>query len=420
MTGAVVAAAALATAAYGVGALWFATGTWRLGASGRRAGAPTHRPPPGAAEPAPPPSVSVVVAARDEADHVVSCLERLARQTYPADRFEVVLVDDGSTDGTLARARAAARRLQLEGRRVLVLDGSPARGAIGSKKGALELGIASSRGELILTTDADCKVPDTWVTGIVSCFAADVGAVIGFSQIGEPGSACGRLAAWEAFDFLQLMTAAAGSCGHGHPMAASGQSLAFRRSAFEAVGGYSAVRHRVSGDDVLLLQLIRRTGRWRVAFAALPHSFVVHPPSPGLRTFLSRRARWASNATCQLGLDPLFFTYLAAAFAMSVGLAASPALWAAGVVKGWQVGALWAVKGAAELTTALAGARLFGRADLLRTFPAWWLLQPLYTVAVGIAGPLGWFRWKGRSSAFGRQAQPEPRRLPFQGPAAGR
>lgn len=379
------------TAVYALGVLWFAAGALRRGA--RRGAAPTERPP----------TVAVVLAARDEAGHVGAVLESLGRQTYPADRYEVVLVDDGSSDGTGGIARAVARRLQAGGRRVRVVDGPAAYGASGSKKAALALAIAATDSDIILTTDADCDVPVGWVEALAGAFAADVGAVIGFSQIGSPGRTRGALAAWEGLDFLQLLTAAAGSCAHGHPMAATGQSLGFRRQAFVEVGGYDSVRRRLSGDDVLLLQLIRRSGRWRIAFCGDPAARVVHPPSAGLGSFLRRRARWASNAPLQARLDPLFFGYMVATFCSSAALAAGPALWAGDLLPAPALAALWGGKGAAELALALVGARRFGRVDLLRAFPAWVLLHPYYATLTGLVGPLGFFRWKGRAAAFGNK-----------------
>ena len=81
--------------------------------------------------------MAVVVAARDEVrGHVEACLEALCAQTYPAGRYEVVLVDDGSGDGTGSLARSAARRLQKEGPRIRVLDGPSRYGPTGSKKAA--------------------------------------------------------------------------------------------------------------------------------------------------------------------------------------------------------------------------------------------------------------------------------------------
>ena len=392
--GVVAAALAICAVVYVAGLLWFALGAFR----------PRVPPPPTGGDP---PSVAVVVAARDEAGRVEACLEALSAQTHPAERYEVVLVDDGSSDGTGDLARAAARRLDGEGPRIRVLDGRERCGSAGSKKAALAHGISHSDADLILTTDADCSVPRTWVAAMSGAFSRDVGAVVGFSQIGRRGAVGGVLARWEALDFLQLMTAAAGSCALGHPMAATGQNLAFRRSAYDQVGGYGSILHRVSGDDVLLLQLIRRAGRWRVYFCDDPGSHVVHPPSAGLGGFLSQRARWASNAPCQSRLDPAFFVYILGTFGLSLGLTISPLLWIAGALTPAQTGSLWLAKAGAELGLALIGAARFGRGDLLGILPLWVLLHPLYTTVVGGLGSLGFFRWKGRSFALGRQPRIE-------------
>ena len=390
MTAVVATVLALCAAVYAAGLLSFALGVLRRRRSSPPAGGD-------------PPFVAVVVAARDEAGVVEACLEALCSQSHPAGRYEVILVDDGSGDGTGDLARAAARRLGRDGPRVRVLDGRARYGPAGSKKAALALGIDESDAELILTTDADCRVPRTWVAAMAGAFAADVGAVVGFSQIGPRGSLKGLLARWEALDFLQLMTAAAGSCILGRPMAASGQSLGFRRAAYDEVGGYSSILHRVSGDDVLLLQLIRRAGGWRVAFCDDPGSHVVHPPSPGLGGFLSQRVRWASNAPFQGRLDPAFFAYILGTFGLSFGLTISPFLWAAGVLSPACTGSLWLAKAGAELGLAFIGAARFRRRDLLAVFPLWALLHPAYTTVAGGLGSLGFFRWKGRSFALGRQ-----------------
>ena len=254
--------------------------------------------------------MSVVLSAREEEACIGLCLDDLLAQTYPLEDYEVIVVDDGSTDGTAEvvgkamESGAAVRLLHRRGR------GDRA----GSKKAALSLGIEAARGEIILTTDADCRLPPTWVRCMVDCFAADVGMVVGFSQSGHPGAVGGVRQGWEAVDFLCLMASAAGSAGHGHPMGASGQNLAYRKLAYDQVEGFRRVQHRASGDDVLLLHLIRRLTNWRVIFAADPGAFALHPPSSSWQELLSRRSRWASNAPYQLYMDPLFFVYLLSAF----------------------------------------------------------------------------------------------------------
>ncbi len=341
------------------------------------------------------PQVSIIVAARNEADHIGACLDDLAVQTYPAEACEVIVVDDGSTDST---ARIVRRRAGSgNGVRLLSAGG----GIGGSKKDALSLGVAAARGEIILTTDADCRLPPTWVQGMVDCFSEGVGMVAGFSQIGTPGDVVNARTGWEGMDFLCLMGCAAGSVGRGRPMGASSQNLAYRKAAFHEVGGYEKVRHRTSGDDVLLLQLIRRTKRWEMVFATAPETFVVHPASGSWRDLLSQRLRWASNAPYQIYLDPLFFSYLASAFIMNSLLALSPVMVLGGGLGVVWAGGCWGAKVCAEIILVYRSMQIFGRRDLLGCFPLWTLTQPYYVVVVGILGSLGRFSWKEKKYKWG-------------------
>ncbi len=342
--------------------------------------------------------MSVVLSAREEEACIGLCLDDLLAQTYPLEDYEVIVVDDGSTDGTAEvvgkamESGAAVRLLHRRGR------GDRA----GSKKAALSLGIEAARGEIILTTDADCRLPPTWVRCMVDCFAADVGMVVGFSQSGHPGAVGGVRQGWEAVDFLCLMASAAGSAGHGHPMGASGQNLAYRKLAYDQVEGFRRVQHRASGDDVLLLHLIRRLTNWRVIFAADPGAFALHPPSSSWQELLSRRSRWASNAPYQLYMDPLFFVYLLSAFGSSLLLVALCLLVPFKAVSPAALGIAWGARVTAEGILYSRAARFFGRPDLLPYFPIWVLAQPLYTVLIGVLGILGRFDWKGKRHRWGR------------------
>lgn len=372
---AVVTASALAYASM---LLWFRWGMGRTGV-GRTEGRPD-----------PPPMVSVVVAARDEEAHIGTCLALLASQDHPADRYEVIVVDDGSRDRTAEVVAAASADSLAPIRLIRMEDGQ-------GKKAALARGVRQARGGIVLTTDADCRVPRTWISAMVAAFDADdVGMVVGFSQIGEPGVAGPWPEGWEAEDFLLLMAAAMGSVGAGHPMGASGQNLGFRAEAFAEVGGYTTIRHRASGDDVLLLQLLRRTDRWTVRFSADPRAFVVHPPCDGLPGLLRQRARWASNAPYQLHLDPVLFLYLCTTLAANALLALTPAFWGAGVVALPALVGAWAVKVGAELVLHRGATHAFGRADLHRHFPLWAISQPYYVLVIGALGTVGRFSWKRR------------------------
>ena len=367
---------------YLMGALWFYWGT-RRGKKHRFEQTPLT------------PLVSVVVAARDEAACIGDCLQSLRTQDYPSDSYEIIVVDDHSSDGTAAIVE------QWEDTAVAVqLVQSADRG---SKKAALQTGVEVARGDIILTTDADCQVPSGWIRGLVAHFGPGVGMVIGVAQIGVPADISGGRSGYEAVDFTILMTCIWGSAGWGRPMAASGQNLAYHRAAYQAVGGYAKVMHRASGDDVLLMQLIRATRQWKIAFADAPETFVRHPVTPSWRGLVSKRSRWASNSSLLARLDPLFFAVMVVAYCLNWLILATPGLWALDWLDGIFALGAFAVKILAEWTVLSCGIRLTGRDESRRFFPLWILLQPLYVTLSGTLGGLGLFRWKGDSHLWGRR-----------------
>jgi len=363
---------------YLLGACWFVLGTRRRHSSTEQT-----------------PLVSVVVAARDEAECIARCLHVLLTQNYPQTQYEIIVVDDDSTDGTdrivgeFIGGPVEVRLLKTEGQ--------------GAKKAALSLGVTAAAGEVILTTDADCQISPGWIRGMVAHFTAGVGMVIGFAQIGSPNEINAVRKGYEAVDFTNLMACIWGSAGWGHPLAASGQNLAYLREAFTAVGGYEKVMHRASGDDVLLMQMIRKTGKWSIAFASAPETFARHPVTPSWRALIAKRGRWASNATALAGLDPLFFGYMVITYVFSGMILAAPLLCWAGLLAPWWALGAFAVKVLAEWSVFSRGISLSGRRELRRYFPCWTLLQPLHLVLVGTLGALGLFRWKGRSHLWGRR-----------------
>jgi len=337
-------------------------------------------------------SVSVIVAARNEEETIGALLKDLAHQTYPPEKVEIIIADDGSSDLTESVVRGyAARddRIRLLRIKSVPRNYSP-------KKYALSRAVARSSGEIILATDADCRLGSRWIETMISYFTPETGFVIGFSQFGSRDEQSGLFARLQAVDFLLLMAAAAGACQLGYPLAASGQNLAFRRSAFETVGGYSRIAHRVSGDDTLLLQLIRRSGAYRIRFAGSKAGFVSSRPQRHLRGLLNQRRRWASNGSYQIFLNLPFFAYLLVVYLLHFGLLSGLLLTAivAAPLTPWLLPL--AAKMSAELLVAVTASEAFGRRDLLPLLPVWSLLQLPYIVLVGLLGSFGKFSWKER------------------------
>jgi len=364
----------LALAAFGVYLAASALAWWAL----RR-----PSPPPGEATP----FASVVVAARNEAARLPALIADLAAQTYPA--FEVLVVDDRSTDRTAHLVEEAAARHPGRFRLIRQTEVPP---GLSPKKLALQRGVEASGGEILLLTDADCRVPGTWVAGLVRSFQPEVAMVLGCSEYAIGSTWFER---FQAFDFLTLTTTMLASARLGLPLGASGHNLAYRRAAFDRVGGYRSGLDRIAGDDMLMLYLIRSAPELgRIGWADGAETLVRTQPVPTLRDFRNQRARWASSGMHHFRADPRVLAYGAASLYANVFVLCGPLFVRTGYLgwAGWIAGVL--AKLAADLLVYGTAARRFGRPGLLRWLPLWLAAQPLYLTAMAVWGSRPRFHWK--------------------------
>ncbi|MBC8182017.1 glycosyltransferase [candidate division KSB1 bacterium] len=338
--------------------------------------------------------VSVVVAARNEEKNIGNILGDLVNQTYSRDLYEVIIVNDGSEDTTSEIIERYVSQHPFIKHLKAKADNKD--GLI-AKKNALNQGIQSSSGELILTADADCRVKSTWIETMTSYFTDDVGMVVGFSQLGNPKKQYSVFEQLQAVDFLSLMGAAQGSLNLGCPLAASGQNLAYRRTTFDEVNGYQKIKNRISGDDVLLLQLVHKLTNWKIRFAPSAKSFNWTQPERTVKSFLNQRKRWASNGSVQLRLNVTFFIFLSIMFlANTILFIGSPLYFI--IYKSIRVPFFClAAKFLIEFMIMYKGSKIYLRTDLIKYFPLWAVLQMPYIVFTGILGTLGYFKWKDRS-----------------------
>ncbi len=223
------------------------------------------------------PHVSILIPVRNEEAVIGDCVRSLLAQDYPD--FEVLVLDDGSTDGTAERLAALAARDS----RLQVLEGKPLpEGWLGKHWACQQLADAAT-GELLLFTDADTvHHPQALRAGVAALMAEQADLVSSFLRQRVPtwGE---RLTVpaifWCFFSFLPIPLA--------HRIRAPGLSLTngqwmlFRRAAYQAVGGHEAVRQSPI-DDIALGRRVKAKGlRWRVVDAG---DYVSCRMYPGFRT----------------------------------------------------------------------------------------------------------------------------------------
>jgi cellulose synthase/poly-beta-1,6-N-acetylglucosamine synthase-like glycosyltransferase len=346
------------------------------------------------------PKISIVIAARNEEKTLPHLLNDLQRQSYPGDRMEIIIANDHSTDGTAA----IIQKIADQDDRFQCISVIATISGLTAKKNAMAQAISKATGEIILCTDADCRLLPTWAERMVSCFLPDVGAVIGFSRLEPAEKGFHLFQIMQSIDFLMLMTAAQGSANLGHAWAASGQNFAYRKAVYEEVGGFTKIGHRISGDDVLFLQLIRNLTKWKVRFTADAGARNQSRAEPSISDFFHQRIRWASNGAYQWKLNRLFFGYVINTFLTNLILLISVpvSLFLPQTLPLFLAG--WLFKGLAEVCLFNKGSRIYDQRQLRPYFPLWFVAQIPYVVLVGLMGTTGGFIWKDRNHSVREQS----------------
>ncbi|MCO6491821.1 MAG: glycosyltransferase [Phaeodactylibacter sp.] len=336
--------------------------------------------------------ISVLIPARNEAPVIGQLLDSLRRQSYPKELFEVIVIDDHSSDDTAA----FVEQHPMLNLRLLHLAAhiDPAEKILSYKKKALALGLEHACGTLVVTTDADCVVPPHWL----ACHAAFhettdawfVAAPVLFHREQN------LLQRFQSLDFIGMMAVTGAGIQSRFLYMANGANLAFTKTLFQDIGGYMGNEQYASGDDIFLIQKAAARRPGKVAFLKSREAAVHSLPVPDWKSFVNQRLRWGTkNAnykdwriTAVLGL-----VFLLCWFILGMFLAVP---WFGFYGLGLAL-ALFAGKGLADYLFLSTAAGFFGRSRLMKDF---WLLEVmhvLYIAAIGLLSLLiRQYEWKGR------------------------
>jgi hypothetical protein len=339
------------------------------------------------------PMVTVLVAARDEETNLPRTLDALLAQDWPADKTQIVVVDDRSTDNTAGVLRDYAARFpgRVETVRVTALPEG-----VSPKKHALAQGLGIARGAWIAVTDADCTMGPRWLSRLACEFTDKTGMVIGFTAYDEPARGFSAAGGARALEFASHGVSAAALVGLGFPVIANANNLAYRRRAFDEAGAFARHGSVVSGDDDFTLQEIHATGRWEIRFCAAPETRVRTTPPETWRHFWEQRKRWAGKCLHYRPPQVAFLLLVFAFYAAIAGLLVAGLFHAGDGCPGLLGLAGLAIKTAADFAVMQRGLKIIGLSPLLRFFPLTAAMHIPLVIGAVIAGSLGSFTWKGQ------------------------
>ena len=256
------------------------------------------------------PSVSIIVAARNEEKNILACLESLDKLVYPKDKIEILIVDDASTDNTSNLVSSF-----IEGKnkfRLLSLE-EEISGKLKGKVRAMSEGIKSASGEIILTTDADCVVNPLWAKTITSYYNDDVGVVNGFTSQNVDSAFIGM----QAIDFIYLLFIASGTINLGRPVSCIGNNMSFRKKSYEETGGFENLPFSVT-EDFLLLNSIQKLKKYKAIYPLDKNSLVITKPASSFRELFNQKKRWAVGGidTPPIGSGLMLLSFLTNLFVL--------------------------------------------------------------------------------------------------------
>lgn len=327
------------------------------------------------------PTVSVVIAARNEEHNIGACIDSVCVQTMAADRYEVIVVDDESTDATANVVREKMHHfphLRLHP----VRSDLPLRG----KSRPLASGIEAATGEVILMTDADCTVPATWVEQTAHRYAADVGLVGGVT-LQRSNDAFGGM---QSLDWAYLLGIAASGVAWGTSFGSIGNNLSFRKKAYEEVGGYQGLPFSVT-EDYTLVRAILKTGSWKQVYPIDPAVTVESAPCPDVAGLIHQKHRWGRGG---LDVQALGFVMMIITWLLHV----LPIVYLVGWGDWGTTATVYFIKTVFDYIFLNSVVTRLNRRSDLEHFPLFELYYSVYVVVLPFLVFLGGnVRWKGRT-----------------------
>lgn len=330
--------------------------------------------------------VSIIVAARDEEGNINKTIDDLIAQQYPKILTEIIIIDDHSTDKT------AEIVLSYADRNVKLIKLNEDRALNSYKKKAIQTAIGTCSGDLIITTDADCRMGPNWLATIVGLYEEK-----NYKMISSPVAYFQEKSFFErlqSLEFLYLIGLGASTIGNRKPSTCNGANLAYEKNTFYEVGGFQGIDDLASGDDELLLHKIAAKYPDQIGFLKNRDAIVYTHAKETLGAFIQQRKRWASKSTRYKNKAIIVLGVLIWVFNLSILSNFVTGLFIPGFLTlvfyqllfkmVLESLFLWDVTGFAK------------RRSLLILIPVLNVLHVIYMVYIGIAGNSGKYNWKGR------------------------
>lgn len=231
--------------------------------------------------------VSVLIAARNEEKNIEKLLESLKKQSFSKELFEVIIVNDHSTDNTDEIINDFINKNKELDVKLLKAEKT-------GKKHAISQALHTAINELVIVTDADCVLNDLWIESIVGFYQEEKCKMILAPVLLSPAE--NLFEKMQVLEHLSLIGSTAGSASIGFPVMCNGANMAYERKAALEVEKFRKDFDIPSGDDMFLLeQFVKCYGHNNVKFLLSKSAVVKTKTCKTIKDFFRQRRRWVSK-----------------------------------------------------------------------------------------------------------------------------
>ncbi len=331
--------------------------------------------------------ISIVIPFRNESENLPGNLKGLVAQNYPGDKYEIIYVNDSSTDDSVEVLKQLIATDNISA--ISVPDEfSPN----AHKKRAVRYGIQNAKGDLIITTDADCFHEKDWLQTMVNYLDQDTAFVSGPVEFIEKANVFSTM---QKIEFAGLVITGAGLIGIKKPTICNAANILYRKKVFDEVNGFNDNLNLSSGDDELLMQKIHKKTKYKIAFCPERKAVVKTEANNSVEQFYQQRKRWASKGLFYADklliakLILIFWFYLGLLCQLILGIFYSSEFFVLLILS-------FILKILFEFLVMKRGVTLLFDKKIMKYFLLTELFHIPYIVIAGISGIFGNFTWKER------------------------
>jgi len=330
---------------------------------------------------------SVIVPFRNEAENLPDLLNSMASLEYPNYLYEIIFVDDDSTDDSVNIIKNL--RNSTETTISIIKNESTSNSP---KKDAITTAIKNSKYDWIITTDADCILPKYWLDSFDEFIQTTKSkCVVGPVTYTNKSNFLNR---FQLLDVLSLQGATIGSFGIKKPFLCNGANFAYKKALFEALNGFNGNNNIASGDDIFLLEKAIKTHPEKVQYLKCEQAIVTTQPQSTWSALKEQRIRWSAKTIAYNNwfgkLTGLVVLLMNALIIILLTLTLINEFSFKSFIY------ILIIKFSIDFYLIYKSAIFFNQKDVLKTFIFGFIIYPFFSIYIAFLSLFKGYKWKGR------------------------